>query len=92
MSLVKPVTRRTMNFYYSGRSSDYISPSFGYGCLADCKYCYMKRRVPKGLQYAKNVDQILSEILRHSQMDALMHEDFEKPNQVHPTDIMYDIS
>ena len=40
--MVREITRKTFKIRPSGRSSDYISPSFGYGCLLDCSYCYMK--------------------------------------------------
>ena len=50
----------------SGRSTDFISPSFGFGCLLDCLYCYMKRHTnDNSLSIAKNVNQILSEINNH---------------------------
>lgn len=49
----------------SGRSSDYISPSFGYGCLLNCSYCYMKRHLPEGLTIATNIDTILKAIDTH---------------------------
>ena len=42
-SVIQKVNRKTMKIRPSGRSSDYISPSFGYGCLLKCSYCYMKR-------------------------------------------------
>ena len=43
--LVNYVDRKSMTIRESGRSSDYITPSFGYGCLLDCTYCYMKRHL-----------------------------------------------
>lgn len=71
----------------SGRSSDYISPSFGYGCLFDCSYCYMKRHKAKGLDVATNIEQILTEINSHAYFA-----DVSKPNQTHEKYITYDIS
>ena len=85
--MVKEVTRKAMIIRESGRSSDYITPSFGYGCLFNCTYCYMKRHVPNGLTIAKNSNEILTEINNH-----VMFADVEKPNQTHKEYITYDIS
>tara|TARA_X000001382_G_scaffold7892_1_gene5804 strand:- start:673 stop:1533 length:861 start_codon:yes stop_codon:yes gene_type:complete len=87
MSLVKPVTRKTFKIRPSGRSSDFISPSFGYGCLLECAYCYMKRHKPKGLDYSTNINQILDEINAH-----VMFAVIDKPNQTDPKYITYDIA
>ena len=73
--MVREITRKTFKIRPSGRSSDYISPSFGYGCLLDCSYCYMKRHKPNGLDYAKNVGQILTEINNHAMFAVI-----DKPN------------
>ena len=86
--MVEPVVRKSMKIRPSGRSTDYISPSFGYGCLFNCSYCYMKRHMPKGLTIATNTDSILQEIDRHCHFYA----DVEKPNQTHDRYITYDIS
>lgn len=85
--MVKKVTRKTFTIRESGRSSDYITPSFGYGCLFNCSYCYMKRHVPNGLTIAKNPNEILTEINNH-----VMFAEVEKPNQTHEEYITYDIS
>jgi len=37
--MVNKVTRKSMIIRPSGRSTDFISPSFGYGCLYNCSYC-----------------------------------------------------
>ena len=74
---------------YSGRSTDYISPSFGYGCLYNCSYCYMKRHKPEGLDIAKNTGDILTAINNHA---FFIGQEVEKPNQTHPDYITYDIS
>ena len=87
MSLVKPVTRKTFKIRPSGRSSDFISPSFGYGCLLECAYCYMKRHKPKGLDYATNINPILDEISNHSMFAVV-----KKPNQTDKEYITYDIA
>ena len=86
--VVKPVTRKSMEIRYSGRSTDYISPSFGFGCLYNCSYCYMKRHGKTGVTIAGNADEILQAIDTHVHFYA----DVEKPNQTHPEFITYDIS
>ena len=70
----------------SGRSTDFISPSFGHGCLYNCTYCYMKRHKPEGLSIATNTMDILTEINSHAYFA-----DVEKPNQTGDF-ITYDIS
>ena len=71
----------------SGRSTDFISPSFGHGCLYNCSYCYMKRHKPEGLDVAKNTMDILTEINNHCAFSVV-----NKPNQTHSEYITYDIS
>lgn len=71
----------------SGRSTDFISPSFGHGCLYNCSYCYMKRHKPTGLDIATNTGDILTEINSHCAFA-----DVEKPNQTHAEYVTYDIS
>ena len=87
--MVTKVERKTMTIRPSGRSSDFISPSFGHGCLYDCSYCYMKRHKPTGLTIAneKSVTDILTEINSHAAFATV-----EKPNQTHAEYITYDIS
>lgn len=87
MELVKTVTRKSMLIRFSGRSTDFISPSFGYGCLYNCSYCYMKRHKAEGLDIANNTGDILTAINNH-----VYFNDVEKPNQTHPEYITYDIS
>jgi spore photoproduct lyase len=86
MSLVEEVTRKSMQIRPSGRSTDFIAPSFGYGCLYNCGYCYMKRHKPEGLSVAKNIEDVLTAIDHHS-----WFADVEKPNQTHNVYITYDI-
>jgi len=85
--MIKEVKRKSMVIRPSGRSTDFISPSFGYGCLYNCTYCYMKRHKPEGLDIATNINDILTEINNHSTFASV-----EKPNQTHPNFITYDIS
>jgi len=71
----------------SGRSTDFISPSFGYGCLYNCSYCYMKRHKPEGLTVATNIGDILTAINNHAMFAVV-----DKPNQTHESLVTYDIS
>ena len=86
MSVVEKVTRKSMIIRPSGRSTDYIAPSFGHGCLYNCSYCYMKRHKPEGLTIATNPMDILTAINNH-----VWFADVEKPNQTGEY-ITYDIS
>jgi len=87
-NLVKQITRKTFKIRESGRSSDYIAPSFGYGCLLNCSYCYMKRHKPTGLDVPKNIGDVLTAVNEH----AYFYADVEKPNQTDPEFVTYDIS
>jgi spore photoproduct lyase len=87
MSVVEKVTRKSMIIRPSGRSTDYISPSFGWGCLYNCSYCYLKRHKPEGLSIATNTMDILTEINSH----AWFADTSNKPNQTGDY-ITYDIS
>ena len=87
MTLIKEINRSSMIIRPSGRSTDFISPSFGYGCLYNCSYCYMKRHKPQGLDVAKNTMNILTEINNHC-----MFAEVDKPNQTHNSYTTYDIS
>lgn len=85
--MIREVNRKSMKIRASGRSSDFISPSFGFGCLLDCSYCYMKRHKPVGLDVATNIDDILAAINVHSEQAVI-----NKPNQTDPVYTTYDIS
>jgi spore photoproduct lyase len=87
MSLIKELTRKSMLIRPSGRSTDFISPSFGYGCLYNCSYCYMKRHKPEGLDIANNTGDILTAINNHAYFTPV-----DKPNQTHEVLTTYDIS
>lgn len=85
--MIKKVNRKAMTIRHSGRSSDYITPSFGYGCLYKCAYCYMRRNTPHGVTIAQNTSEILSAIIKHhSELPK------KKPNQTHDKLWTYDIS
>jgi len=85
--LIQKVTRKSFTIRSSGRSTDFISPSFGFGCVYNCSYCYMKRHKPKGLDIANNPQDILTAVNNH-----VWFADVEKPNQTHPSYVTYDIS
>ena len=85
--MIEKVKRKTFTIRESGRSTDFISPSFGHGCLYDCSYCYMKRHKPDGLTVATNTGDILTEINNHAYFTPV-----EKPNQTHAEYTTYDIS
>lgn len=84
--MIEKVTRKSMLIRPSGRSTDFISPSFEYGCLYNCSYCYMKRHLPKGLNISINTSTILTEINNHAMFAVV-----DKPNQTHSEYITYDI-
>lgn len=87
-TVIKQVNRKSMLIRESFRSTDYISPSFGYGCIGfNCSYCYMKRHKPEGLTVASNTLDILTAIDHH-----VWFANVEKPNQTHEKYITYDIS
>lgn len=85
--MIKQVTRKTFTIRESGRSTDFITPSFGHGCLYDCSYCYMKRHKPDGLTIATNLGDILTEVNNHAYFTPV-----DKPNQTHAEYTTYDIS
>ena len=85
--MINKVTRKSMLIRPSGRSTDFISPSFCYGCLYNCSYCYMKRHKDKGLTIATNTGDILTAINNHAFFTPV-----DKPNQTHAEYTTYDIS
>lgn len=94
-SLIKKVTRKQLKVTESGRSTDFIAPSFGHGCLYNCSYCYMKRHRPTGVQIAENVDDVLNAIVDHY-LDHAFNDNNDwyeknKPNQTDEDFITYDI-
>lgn len=87
MAVINYKERKTLNIKYSGRSSDYITPSFGFGCLFKCGYCYMRRHKPDGLDIATNTREIIVAIDKH-----LSELPEKEGNQTHKTLWTYDIS
>jgi spore photoproduct lyase len=88
MKKIEFVERKSLQIRESGRSSDYITPSFGFGCLLKCSYCYMKRHKPEGLTIAKNYGTLLTAINNH----AYFYADTKKPNQTDSKFITYDLA
>jgi len=77
-----------MEIRESGRSTDFISPSFGFGCLINCSYCYMKRHTGNNdLSVATNNGDILTAINNHA-----MWLPVKEPNQTDSKYWTYDIS
>lgn len=86
--MIKKVNRKSMIIRDSGRSSDFITPSFGHGCLYSCTYCYMRRHIKSGLNIAENTEDILQAIDNHVQSQSWP----KIPNQTHETYYTYDFS
>lgn len=82
----KIVTRKSLKIRPSGRSTDFISPSFINECAFNCTYCYVKRHNAAFITIAKNHGDILTAINNHA-----WFADVEKPNQTHEEYITYDI-
>ncbi len=85
---MKYVNRKAMIIRSSGRSSDFITPSFGFGCLYKCAYCYMRRHLPEGLTIAQNTQEIIDSIENH--LSSLMWPKLS--NQTHYKYYTYDFS
>lgn len=85
--VIRKVHRKTLDIKESGRSSDYITPSFGFGCLYKCAYCYMRRHMPDGLTIANNPEEIIRTVYEHV---GELGDKF--PNQTHKSLWTYDIS
>lgn len=81
-------TRKTFKIRESGRSTDFITPSFGIGCLLNCSYCYMKRHHPdKAVDIASNPNEILTAINNHVTWLPP-----KVPNQTDPVYYTYDLA
>ena len=72
----REITRKSMLIRHSGRSSDYISPSFGFGCLLECSYCVTSDTLittPSGLKMAEEIqegDEVISFSLDNGQVET----------------------
>ena len=76
MSVIEEVTRKSMIIRPSGRSTDFISPSFGHGCLYNCSYCVTPDSLittPSGLKMAGEIqegDEVISFCLDTEQVET----------------------
>lgn len=84
--IIKTAVRKSMEIKPSGRSTDFLSPTFIMGCGFNCSYCYCKRHVNDILNVATNIDDILKTIDDHVNSVVI-----KKPNQTHATYITYDL-
>lgn len=82
----KKVFRKALDIKESGRSSDFITPSFIYECGLNCSYCYVKRHGAQFITIAKNVGDLLTAVNNHV---TWLPE--KEPNQTHKTYYTYDI-
>jgi spore photoproduct lyase len=58
---------KTLHIRPNGRSADFITPNFIYGCAGGCRnsYCYVMRHNHKYIYVNENIDQILTLINDH---------------------------
>lgn len=74
--VIEKVTRKSMIIRPSGRSTDFISPSFGHGCLYNCSYCVTPDTIittPSGLKMAGEIqeeDKVISFCLDTGQVET----------------------
>lgn len=66
LKMIKQKTK-TLHIRSNGRSADYITPNFIYGCAGGCRnsYCYVMRNNYEKIYINKNIDQILQLIDQH---------------------------
>ena len=73
--MITEVKRKTFTIRPSGRSTDFISPSFGYGCLFNCSYCITPDTLITtlvGLKKAEEIqegDQVISFCLDNGKLE-----------------------
>jgi spore photoproduct lyase len=81
-------TVKNLSVKDNGRSSDFIPPSFIFGCAAPCKtYCYVQRHNKEFVQVAENYKDIIDSIGKHSRKLPWP----KKPNQCDSKYYIYDI-
>lgn len=80
---------KTLKVRTNGRSADFVTPNFLYGCMWWCRdaYCYVMRYNYDKVYVSTNVDQILQTTLLHSRTLTRP----KPPNQTDPTYRTYDI-
>ena len=89
MPQVKKQATKTLTVKDNGRSADFVTPNFIYGCLGGCRdsYCYVMRYNFDKVFINENVEQILGRIERH-----IGKQPWPKvANQTDPTYYTYDI-
>lgn len=88
MVKIIPQKTKTLHVRINGRSADYITPNFIYGCLGGCRnsYCYVMRNNYNSVYVNENIDQILAVLGKH--IDALPP---KTPNQTDEKYWTYDI-
>ena len=89
MPQLKRQRTKTLTVKDNGRSADYVTPNFIYGCLGGCRdsYCYVMRYNHDKVFINENTDQILGKVEQH--VTALDWP--KKPNQTDPEFYTYDI-
>ena len=89
MPKLKPQRTRTLRVKDNGRSADYVTPNFIYGCLGGCRnsYCYVMRYNFEHVYINENTDQILAKIDAHAARQAWP----KTPNQTDFNYYTYDI-
>ncbi len=89
MPVLKHQDTKTLHIRANGRSADFISPNFIYGCAGGCRnsYCYVMRYNFEYLYINDNLGKILQTIENHAAKLV-----FPKPNnQTDPVYWTYDI-
>ena len=79
---------KTLHIRPNGRSADFITPNFIYGCAGGCRnsYCYVMRHNHESIYINENVDQILEVIDKHIETLPV-----KAPHQTDPKYWTYDI-
>jgi hypothetical protein len=93
-TFVDKVKRKTFVIRESGRSTDFISPSFGHGCLFDCTYCVAPETLvttPFGTKKAEEIQE--GDLIISFSLDTLQPEiDLVTAVGQRDTDALYVIS
>lgn len=83
---INKIQRKTFKILESGRSTDFIPPSFIFECGFNCSYCYVKRHGAQSISVYDNYNHILTEINNHV---TWLPE--KEPNQCDPIYWTYDL-
>lgn len=79
---------KTLQCKWSGRSADYIAPSFANGCVGACAYCYVDRNKPVNpITLFTNTEEALAVVDKHAYSLPWPR----IPNQTDPQFYTYDI-